>query len=433
MQHDLRLSESHGQLGRSCEANSGKAVLPQMLHALFVALVLLSALATCSQAKAGEFKEVIRAPAKSLPLPAGRPLNEISFDCDLTDSRRCSIEQFMDRARVCAMLVIKSGRIVLQKFSSNPELCADDDGIDRTSNGREKLYGLASITKSVVSALIGIGVAERMHARTKSDFESVMKKPVNDFLGGLGPIDSNGGYTNVPLERVLGMRSGIRWREYGWMSDSDLFSRNVKERGTHDILEWAQKMRPVGLDRSARPFKYSAMDASLAGLIAERIVEEPGLVKFAEEGLWSGMGAEHDMLWRSDKRHTPIGACCSYASIEDLGRFGLLYLRKGRSQTGRQIIPAPWIELTTQHGPGRSDQITPGNPDRGRSCTLEYRYFWWLFPAPRTDFTAIGVGGQYVHVFPDQDAVVVQFSDWGKDYFQCDSFKAHQAMVNQSG
>ena len=48
-----------------------------------------------------------------------------------------------------------------------------------------------------------------------------------------------------------------------------------------------------------------------------------------------------------------------------------------------------------------------------------------------TDFTAIGMGGQFVHVYPDKDTLIVQLSDWddGGDELECETFRAHDALM----
>lgn len=78
-------------------------------------------------------------------------------------------------------------------------------------------------------------------------------------------------------------------------------------------------------------------------------------------------------------------------------RFGLLVLHKGRDAHGRQIIPTARFDLgTTQAADGR-DRIPEGNVSCNRGCPLPVDT-WWLFPS-QTDFTAVGMGGQVVHVY----------------------------------
>ena len=115
--------------------------------------------------------------------------------------------------------------------------------------------------------------------------------------------------------------------------------------------------------------------------------------------------------------------------LGDLVRFGLLVLHKGKDPHRRQIIPEAWFDLATTRTPG--DSIPEGNVSYNRGCPLAYRYFWWLFPG-RTDFTAVGRGGQFVHVYPDNDTLIVQLSDWtvNEGELECETFRAHDALMH---
>ncbi len=95
-------------------------------------------------------------------------------------------------------------------------------------------------------------------------------------------------------------------------------------------------------------------------------------------------------------------------SARDLARFALLYLHDGRWR-GRQVVPAAWVHDSTT--PYSKSGFGPG-----------YGYLWWtgfLDPAlptssvhlPRGSFFAWGAGGQYAVVMPAADIVVVHRVD----------------------
>jgi CubicO group peptidase (beta-lactamase class C family) len=90
-------------------------------------------------------------------------------------------------------------------------------------------------------------------------------------------------------------------------------------------------------------------------------------------------------------------------SARDLARFALLYLRKGQWE-GRQLVPAHWVEQSTQAY--SSSEWGPG-----------YGYLWWTGPInngvapsvslPPGTYFAQGSGGQYALVIPAYDLVIV--------------------------
>ncbi len=89
-------------------------------------------------------------------------------------------------------------------------------------------------------------------------------------------------------------------------------------------------------------------------------------------------------------------------SARDLGRFGLLFQRKGRWK-GHPLIPAAWVaESTGKHS----------NTGWRRS---NYGYMWWVNHKPRFKdlgmFSAYGVGGQRLHVLPGAQLVFVHRVD----------------------
>ena len=85
--------------------------------------------------------------------------------------------------------------------------------------------------------------------------------------------------------------------------------------------------------------------------------------------------------------------------------------------------------LTGVDSTGDGDKIPDDSQSQNLGCRLEYRYFWWLRDK-RNDFTAIGRNGQFVHIYPDRDTVIVQISDWDtwSDPLQCETFLAHDAL-----
>lgn len=152
------------------------------------------------------------------------------------------------------------------------------------------------------------------------------------------------------------------------------------------------------------------------------------MVSFMETEFWAAIGAEADATWGVDMTGTAIGPCCLRATVGDLARFGLLILNQGQAPDKRQIIARSWFDIATRRT-GDDDMIPDESPSQNSGCRLEYRYFWWLLKS-RSDFTAIGRDGQFVHIYPDRDTVIVQISDWDSwsDALLCETFLAHDAL-----
>jgi CubicO group peptidase (beta-lactamase class C family) len=83
-------------------------------------------------------------------------------------------------------------------------------------------------------------------------------------------------------------------------------------------------------------------------------------------------------------------------TLRDYGRMGLFMLGGGKAG-GKDILPAGWTDEAT------SNQLPKGSPPP------PYGYFWW----PRADgtgYTAQGIFGQGIAVFPELNLVIAMNS-----------------------
>jgi CubicO group peptidase (beta-lactamase class C family) len=222
----------------------------------------------------------------------------------------------------------------------------------------------------------------------------------------------------------------VRWNEDGWhglFSDSHRLGEQVRA-GRKSVLKFAQGYRQSHAGK--KTFNYSGLDAAVAALAAEKILGNEKLTTFLQAGLWASIGAESDASWGVDNKKTAIGSCCLKMTVRDLARFGVLVLHKGRSARG-QAIPRAWFDLATTYHPDIDDIPRRRSGDE-ESCRLAYRFFWWLRPG-RKDFTGVGIAGQFLHIYPSDDTVIVQISDWGDwkngDYLECETLSAHDALA----
>ena len=85
----------------------------------------------------------------------------------------------------------------------------------------------------------------------------------------------------------------------------------------------------------------------------------------------------------------------------DMAKIGYLYLHDG-VWDGNQILSANWVKESTR------EQF---KVDFG-TFKAAYGYQWWVGSIKDyTIFLAMGLGGQYIYVFPDLDIVSIVTSD----------------------
>lgn len=335
-----------------------------------IAVILITAATTLlSHEHAFSENREIQPPSRTAPLAKGDLIGEIGYRCG-ESAKPCSITEFMDKARVCALLVLKSQKIRFYRFDSSNRFCQSDPG----PNGWGKRFGIASVTKSITSTLLGHAIASKFRARTRGEFHAILSKPVDRFVKDEQPPRS--AYNGVPLDRAMRMRSGVIWREngwHGWFSDNEQFRRRVRGKW-ETVTEFASKYRGAATGPETPEFNYSALDAAMAAVAAEAMLGNERLTEFLEHGIWRAIGAEAPASWGVDKAETAIGPCCFRATVRDLARFGLFVLNKGRNADGRQIIPSAWFDIATK-GHSSIDAIPWDNPSFNPCCPLDYRYF----------------------------------------------------------
>ncbi len=270
-----------------------------------------------------------------------------------------------DAGDVHSLLLVRRGKLVLEEYFH---------GYDR-----EDLHPVASVTKSVVSMLVGIAI-------DRGRIESV-PVPLLDSFPELRD-DAAAGWEQVTLEHVLTMMTGRRVRrepqfDSGTAGDTlfaELFAtRLADEPGTH----WDYNDRNVNL---------------LAGVLAQATggqVEE-----FAQSALFEPLGIEHHVWARlgagvHPRMHTGLGL-----RPRDMGKVGQLVLDGGRWGDHR-VVSESWVKSAT----ATRIRIGGADPDY-------YGYLWWHSPLPERAgggpvIFASGWGSQFIFVVPDLETVVV--------------------------
>ena len=383
---------------------------------------------------ADSHKVTVHAPTLATELPrAGRQLGDISYQCAANAGDVCNLANVFDRLLVCGLMVLKDGEIVLERYNSDPLVCPDDDNRG-VPNGPDRLYSLASVTKSITSTLVGFALTDKLPGPDSGFDPQALEYPVDKYVQELGITQAKGGYAGVPVDRLLRMRSGAKYRESGWRNDADRLYREVVDNNSRDksFLDFARTIKPRA--GGIGSFNYAGMDTVVIGLLVEQLIGGgEHLSGYLERKIWQPLGMAHDAIWKIDLAGTPTAYCCFGVSIPDLARFGQFVLAGGKNRQGAQLLPRQWFELATQRRPRVDDAIPQDNPSYNRGCPLDYHFQWWAFKQPRHDFTAVGIAGQFVHIMPEEGVVIVQISNWGAwengDKRECESFRAHDAIA----
>jgi CubicO group peptidase (beta-lactamase class C family) len=306
------------------------------------------------------------------------------FDAD----EIAEIERYVSDAytNVRSIAIVRDGYLIYERYWQGFDA---DDGHD-----------VRSVTKSVMSALVGIALAD-------GAIDSV-DQPVAELLPEDVPADADPGWENVTLRHLLSMTSGLPF------DDDQMLIAPMWESP-----DWVRYIlgQPLGNEPGTK-FAYS--DAS-SHLLSAIVVEATGrsTLTFARERLFEPLGIATDgafepgvggpptpddqalidqytaasVAWPRDPQGYHIGYFGLKLPTRDLARFGYLFLNEGRWED-RQVIPAQYVRDSTSLAEG----------------TTEYGWQWWV-PDEEGAFFARGAGGQTVYVHPRLDLVAVVTSD----------------------
>lgn len=344
----------------------------------------------------------------------------VGYACGLL--RHCHVPEFMERLNVCALMVIhapdegeKTGEdVVVYREDRDTEEC-------RKALTRKR-HGIASITKSVTSILLG----KLMQSRGIE-----VDTPVVDLLE---PLGLNYPRDDITLRDLLHMSSGMGWSEAEQQAirivEGSTGSRPRRRRtlatAVQDRLERA-KFVPERHGRA--PYKYSGFDSQLLGLVADALLPEGvTLADYLELYLWAEIEAQRRAEWKADYEGNPAAYCCLYTSAGDLGHLGVWVLDQYRDPDAHLH---EWINQSVTDTRLSTSRCSA----RGMRQHFHYGYQWWVLSGEHNGFTGIGRGGQYLHIFPEQGIVVVQLSEGGgvPRSGLCESMLVHRLLADYYG
>ena len=258
-------------------------------------------------------------------------------------------ENVLKKDKIDSVLVQRNDAVIFEYYRNNKM--------------KEKQHKIYSVTKSVLSALIGIAI-------DKGHIENV-NTPISKFFP---EFNKDKEHQKITIKHLLTMTSGLHWPGNNSMIPSKNWVNFVLQQAID---------HPPGTE-----MVYSCGSSQLLSAILQKTTGLNTEV-FAKKHLFTPLGIT-DYKWNCDAQGIAIGGFGLTMKSADMLKIGTLYLNNGRWKS-KQIVPIHWIEEST-------------SPKVKTNDTTSYAYHWWYKQIDNqlgNIFFAYGRGGQYIIVAPE--------------------------------
>ncbi len=271
------------------------------------------------------------------------------------------LEEIRDEElKVRSVLIVRNDHLVLEGYAHPYD--------------RSVVHDVKSVSKSVISALVGIALREGILPS--------LDQPVHEYFPNYFPDGIDSRKSDISLAHLLTMSSGL---------DLDENGPAMNEISSHeDLVEatFARSMRTT----PGESFQY----CTFLTLAMTRILTDAGgrdLLELSTDILFEPLGFAN-LHWGKDQQGYRFGGDQLWLRPIDMAKFGSLFLHNG-AWGDRQIVPESWVAAS----------ITNRFAEFSLDGYNGYGYWWWL--SGDGSYRARGAFGQIISVYPDRDMVVV--------------------------
>ncbi len=267
-----------------------------------------------------------------------------------------------------AYLIIQNGEIKYEEYW---------DGY-----GQNSLSNSFSMSKSIVSLLIGIAIDEGL-------IKSVDQK-VMDFI----PEYDKEGNRDLTIRHLLTMSSGLNWDE----AYATPFSMTTEGYYGKDLSSLIKSLDVIS--QPGTSYRYQSGNTVVLGMILEAATNK-NISEYASEKLWSKIGAENDAIWSLDNKDgIEKSFCCFNSNARDFARLGQLILNNGLWNNDTIVSTEYLLEATKAAMDIKNNENT---------AMLHYGYQFWVMNYKDMEIPYFrGILGQYIIPIKEKNAVIIR-------------------------
>ena len=285
---------------------------------------------------------------------------------------------FLDEMQTVSFLVIQNDSVLYEEY--------------RDGWTPETLSNIFSATKSIVGLLVGI-------AHQEGYIESL-----DDKVGKYLPEFRDGDKAKITVRNLLTMSSGLNWDE----AYTALVSKTTEAYYGDNIRKLVMNLEPV--EEPGKRYSYKSGDTQLLSFVLEAAIPVT-ISEYAEEKLWKPVQARNDALWNLDREGGDEKTyCCFNTTARDLAHLGRLILCNG-NWNGHRVIAEDYLKEAISPASYLENEFGDGPLDYYGFQIWVVHYKGLSFPAFR------GLGGQYLFIIPQKNAIVVRFGHKRSDVY----------------
>jgi CubicO group peptidase (beta-lactamase class C family) len=244
--------------------------------------------------------------------------------------------------------------------------------------GRDIKHVMYSVSKSFTSTGVGLAIAEnklKLSDKVVSFFMPSVPDTLDTYM------------KEMTVQDLLKMSTG--------MNTDPIFTSRGSTNWPMSFISSPVENKPGTL------FKYNNMATFMLSAIVQKATGEK-LLDYLKPRLFEPLGFRN-YVWDDAPGGYTFGAIGLKIQSDDMAKFGQMLLQKGK-WNGRQLVPAAWVEEAT------SFQIASNAPENKTPKELndwEQGYGYQFWRCRTNSYRADGLGGQFIIVLPEKDAVVV--------------------------
>jgi CubicO group peptidase (beta-lactamase class C family) len=294
----------------------------------------------------------------SLPLPRSTPEAQGISSTAILEFVEAADQQSVTTNAIQSFMLVRHGHVVAEGWWS--------------PYGPDIPHKMFSLSKSFTSTAVGLAIAEGKLSLDDS---------VLSFFPEDAPPNPSAYLKAMRVRDLLIMSSGQNSNTVAHLDEDSA-------QPTKAFLAAPVECKPGTL------FIYNTPGTYMLSAIVQKATGET-VFNYLQPRLFEPLGIK-DATWDASPEGVTWGGVGLNICTEDIARFGLLYLQKGK-WNGKQLLPTAWVETATTRQTSNGSEPT-SDWDQG------YGYLFWR--CRHNLYRGDGAFGQFCIVLPQQDAVV---------------------------